>query len=292
MGIRVRFLQLRLAPCMSVGERYEVGAGERAEGSKGTTTLSAAVQDQVSRLSPPGLRQQGDFHLGHAAREEHAEGQKMLARLDSAIASLMQHKDDQKEAQRREDGCAAEDRGGSPQQAVEEACSVRLGGRELDCTLAGKAAGRCASAAGDASGNTGARRTRGEGNAGTGRTCPSSGAVPLERMAFRVFFLLLVEVGASLMTVLPPPAAQSCAAWTASVDSLATYHSLGRPRLWRYLPFSLSSRQPRGLGPVHSPAGSREPCKAPRHDSSVEVAHAAGLYGAAPSGPTAGYCHV
>ena len=102
MGIRVRFLQLRLAPCMSVGERYEVGAGERAEGSKGTTTLSAAVQDQVSRLSPPGLRQQGDFHLGHAAREEHAEGQKMLARLDSAIASLMQHKEDQKEAQRRE----------------------------------------------------------------------------------------------------------------------------------------------------------------------------------------------
>ena len=115
----------------------------------------------------------------------------MLARLDSAIASLMEHKDDQKEAQRREDGCAAEDRGGSPQQAVEEACSVRLGRRELNCTLAGKAAGRCASAAGDASGNTGARRTRGEGNAGTGRTCPSSGAVPLERMAFRVFFLLL-----------------------------------------------------------------------------------------------------
>ena len=45
------------------------------------------------------------------------------------------------------DGCAAEDRGRSPQQAVEEACS---------------------------------------------------GAVPLERMAFRVFFLLLVEVAAGV----------------------------------------------------------------------------------------------
>ena len=52
----------------------------------------------------------------------------------------------------------------------------------------------------------------------------------------------LVEVAASLVAILPPQAAQSCAAWTASVASLATYHSLGRARLWRYLPFSLSAR--------------------------------------------------
>ena len=90
VGIRVRFLQLRLAPCMS----RLWARGTWLELERETTTLSATVQDQVSRLSPPGQRQQGDIHLGHAAREEHAKGQKMLARLDSAIASLMEHKDD------------------------------------------------------------------------------------------------------------------------------------------------------------------------------------------------------
>ena len=73
--------------------KSEVVAGKRAKSTRGMTFL-AAVKDQVDRLSPPGSRQPGALHQGRAAGNESTEAREMLARFDSAIASLAGHEDD------------------------------------------------------------------------------------------------------------------------------------------------------------------------------------------------------
>ena len=81
----------------------------------------AAAKDQVDCLSPPSSQMPGAPHQGHAARVEPADAQKMLARLESAIACI---------AGRTDDG----------EHVRGEASSAVGGGSEFECALAGQAA--------------------------------------------------------------------------------------------------------------------------------------------------------
>ena len=161
--------------------------------------FSAAVKDQVDRLSSS----------GHAAGDEPLEAKKILARLDSPIASLAAHKDGPEMANRlaeKEDSpwrVGREDETSvhlcRPTKSMPRSCSWNCI-RQHSPTSSWRE-------------QRGSRKRLHPGN--EGRSAGSSCSPPSP-----------VNLGASLMASSPPHTALSSGAWTATADSLATCHSL------------------------------------------------------------------